>query len=669
MRPFSRVYYPAIDGLRAIAVFSVVLYHSDFDTFSGGFIGVDVFFVISGFLITRNIVDDVYAGKFSLSGFFYRRARRLFPAFYFTVFISALSGWLLLSPAHLERFSESILFAILSLSNFYFLSEAGYFEPASAFRPLLHFWSLAVEEQFYLVWPIMVVFLLKFRKGLYIIPALILLGTASVIASEYMIEDIPAAVFFLMPFRLMEFSIGALCVWFTRYKLENWKAELGIIVGLILIVYSALDFTEATAFPGASSLLPCIGSALVILSSGARLTGAALRNKLLVRIGLISYSLYLIHWPVFVFYKYWKFTPLSLSENFMLILVSFILAELMYRYIEQVFRLSPGKRNTSTPLKFLTTSAVGVAILVIPSVHAMSYDGWKWRLKSTETLASEAAEYNCRNIKEISKQESICTSGAEKSGPAEMLLIGDSHAEQLVTGLDYLGKKHNLKIDVWTHYGCPPISGTYVMKKFGRQHWREQCRQQIEQWEQAISSNRYRYIILAARWMDLYESEGYGKTKIRNRLLVERDNPDMDDSISRRLFSSRLRATVEQINKSGAKAIVISQIPLLTRNMQDCNRVPGYLVSETHLQERCDDGTEYNDVIKRQSYTDKTIRLLSSECTMSVILSDFVCDPELEQCKTVMDGTLVYHDDDHINKTGSLLAAKWLEGKFLEFVK
>ena len=140
MRPYSRVYYPVVDGLRALAVLSVILYHSDFDTFSGGFIGVDIFFVISGFLITRNIVDDISAGKFSLSGFYYRRARRLFPAFIFTVFISAILGWLLLSPAHLERFSESILFAIVSLSNIYFLSEAGYFEPASAFRPLLHLW-------------------------------------------------------------------------------------------------------------------------------------------------------------------------------------------------------------------------------------------------------------------------------------------------------------------------------------------------------------------------------------------------------------------------------------------------------------------------------------------------------------------------------------------------
>jgi peptidoglycan/LPS O-acetylase OafA/YrhL len=669
MQPISRIYYPAIDGLRALAVISVILYHMDFDAFSGGFVGVDIFFVISGFLITRNIVDDVYAGKFSLAGFFYRRARRLFPAFFFTVFISAIFGWLLLSPAHLERFSESIQFAIISLSNFYFLREAGYFEPDSMFRPLLHFWSLAVEEQFYFVWPIILVFLLKFRKGIYVVPALLLLGTASVVVSEHYVDEIPDAVFFLMPFRLVEFAIGALCVWLSKYNLENWESELGLIVGLILIAYPVFFFSHETVFPGINSLLPCIGSALVILSAGARLSGAVLRSRIPVRIGLISYSLYLIHWPVFVFYKYWKYAPLSLSERIALIIISFILAEFMYRNIEQPYRLSHEKRIKSTPVKFLAAAAAGVAILLIPTVHAMHNDGWKWRLNDSVIFENEAAAYNCRDQQRISKTESSCTSGAERTGPADILLIGDSHAEHLVTGFDYLGKKHNLKIDVWTHYGCPPISGTFVMKKFGTQGWKEQCQEQIGKWENLINSNKYRYIILAARWMDLYESEGYGETVIRNRVLVDRENPIMDESVSRGLFSSRIRATVDEINNNGAKAIVISQIPLLTRNIQDCNRVPGYLVSNDHLQERCSDGTDYNDVIKRQLYTDKTIRLLSSENTMSVILSDYVCDPELEQCKTVMNGTLIYHDDDHVNKAGSLLVAMWLESEFLEFIK
>lgn len=669
MRPYSRVYFPAIDGLRALAVFAVILYHLDFDVLSGGFIGVDVFFVISGFLITRNIIDDVSAGKFNLSGFFYRRAKRLFPAFLFTVFISAILGWLLLSPTHLERFSESILYALISLSNFYFMSEAGYFEPSSVFRPLLHFWSLAVEEQFYLVWPIILIFLIKIKNGLYIVPALLLIGTASIIASEYKIDNIPAAVFFLTPFRLMEFSMGAVCVWFAKYKMGNWRAEVGLTSGLALIAYSVFFFDEETLFPGVNSLLPCLGSALVILSADARSTGAVLRNWIFVRMGLISYSLYLIHWPVIVFYKYWKYAPLSVSEKLALILISIICAEFMYRYIEQVFRLSNNKKNESTPLKFLTVSAACVTILTIPTVHAMNNGGWEWRLNDIKVIESKAAAYNCRDRKVISKEESNCTAGAEKYGQAEVLIIGDSHAEHLIAGIDYLGKKHNIKIDIWTHYGCPPIWGTYVMKKFGRDNWRAQCKQQIEEWEQVISSNRYRFIMLAGRWMDLYEPEGYGKTIRRSRLLVDRDTPTMDANISRRLFKTRLNATVEEIHKGGAKAIVFSQIPLRIKNMQDCNRVPGYLISEQHLQERCNDGTEYNDVIKRQLYTDETIRVLSSNNTMSVILSDFVCDTLIMRCKTVMDSTLIYHDDDHINKAGSFLIAQWMEGELIEFIK
>jgi len=669
MKPTNRIYYPSVDGLRAIAVMSVVLYHAGFQAFSGGFVGVDVFFVISGFLITRNIIDDVSAKKFSLSGFYYRRARRLFPAFIFTVLVSAIFGWLLLSPAHLERFSESVLFAIVSLSNFYFLSESGYFETASAFRPLLHFWSLAVEEQFYLFWPIVLVFLMQIKRGKYIIPTVFLIGCASVVASEYKIDDIPDAVFFLTPFRLVEFAIGALCVWFARYRLANWKHEIGLSAGLALIAYAVFSFDADTVFPGTNALVPCIGAALVILSGGAQLSGWALRSRFLVWIGLISYSLYLIHWPIFVFYKYWKFTPLSLYEGIMLIVVSLIIADLMYRYIEQAYRVSSVEHSRLTPKKFLASSAVGVAVLSITSVHAMNHNGWEWRLNSIENVRVEAEEYKCRDRKEISKNEFTCTLGADVNGRAEILLIGDSHAEHLVTGIDYLGKKNKLKIDVWVHYGCPPIWGTYVMQKFGRSHWRAQCELQVKKWEQLVSARKYNYIILAGRWMNLYELDGYGESKVHTRLLVDRDNPVMDASVSRRLFSDRLRSTVEQINNSGAKAMVVSQVPLLNKNMEDCNRIPGYLLSERHRQERCDDDIEYNAVTLRNQYMDKTIRNLSSDNAKSVILSDYVCDVETRRCNTVIEGAMVYKDDDHLNSTGSLIIAKWLEEDFRQFVK
>ena len=168
----------------------------------------------------------------------------------------------------------------------------------------------------------------------------------------------------------------------------------------------------------------------------------------------------------------------------------------MYRYIEQAFRLTSDKRLNHAPLKFLASSAAGVAILLIPTVHAMHNGGWEWRLNDSVILEIETADYNCRDYQKASKDESSCTIGAAKAGPADMLLIGDSHAEHLVTGFDYLGKKHNLKIDMWTHYGCPPISGTFVMKKFGSQHWREQCREQIEKWEDFSFLDRQRTKVL-----------------------------------------------------------------------------------------------------------------------------------------------------------------------------
>ena len=333
MRPENRIYLPEVDGLRGIAVLSVVLFHLGIDSMSGGYIGVDVFFVISGYLITRNIVDDISLNRFSFSGFYYRRARRLFPALLFTIAISAVFSSLIFSPEHLERFAKSLIYAVLSISNFYFWEEAGYFDVSSSFKPLLHLWSLAVEEQFYLIWPAVLVLLFSVTKPRFIITSLLLLGLISIIAAEHIMQKDPAAAFYLTPFRIIEFSIGAACVWCTQYKMKNWQNELGMITGLVIIGYAVITFNKDTAFPGYNSLVPSLGAALVIICNSAKSAGIPLRNKLIVRVGLISYSLYLIHWPLLTFYTYWTFAPPGIPEMFVLLVISFILAELMYRYI------------------------------------------------------------------------------------------------------------------------------------------------------------------------------------------------------------------------------------------------------------------------------------------------------------------------------------------------
>lgn len=665
MRPEHRTYIPEIDGLRGVAVISVLLFHLGFDSLSGGYVGVDIFFVISGYLITRNIVDDISLDKFSFSGFYYRRARRLFPALLFTIAVSAVFSVLIFSPEHLKRFSDSLIYAVLSVSNFYFWGEAGYFDISSSFKPLLHLWSLAVEEQFYLIWPATLVLLFSVTKPRFILTGLLLLGVISIIAAEYVMRKDPAAAFYLTPFRIIEFSIGAACVWCIQYRAKNWQYEAGMITGLAIITYTVIFFNKDTAFPGFNSLAPCLGAALIILSNKARSTGILLRNKLIVRTGLISYSLYLIHWPILTFYTYWTFRPPGIPERFILMIISFILAEFMYRYIEQAFRLKSGNKKQTPAPQFFGACTLIVIVLLIPAVHAKNNDGWTWRTAGDSLSDEEVSGFRCRDNK-TSKHGTRCTAGIIKNGASNILLIGDSHAEQLITAMDYLGKKNNLKVDVWMLPGCPPIWGTYkIYGESDRKERQETCKTVVSLWEKEISSGKYDYIVLAGRWMWLFEPARYGTKDLRRDFLVDRNNPVLDESVSRELFHSRLKRTIEEIHNNGGKAIVFSQVPLLARNVQHCNKVPKVL--KKSMKNRCHGNISYQEAINRLTYTNETIRQLSSETTMSVIPSDYICDPVNNICNTILDGTLIYHDHTHLNKKGSLLIAKQIEAEFSKF--
>ncbi|HEY8269663.1 MAG TPA: acyltransferase, partial [Pseudobdellovibrionaceae bacterium] len=247
-------YRPEIDGLRAIAVISVLFYHVGFETFRGGFVGVDIFFVISGFLITRLIRDEVNSSQaFSFSNFYLRRVRRLVPALLFTLGLSSVCAYVLLSPQHLQIFGGSLASAITSLSNFYFWRESGYFDAEVKFKPLLHTWSLCIEEQFYLFWPLLVTFLLLKKDKRYLLGTSIALFSISLLANLVITEKFPdsaSTIYYLAPFRVFEFMVGAVLVELVQFQTKKqWVHEVLIVLGLIMILFPALVFTEKTVFP------------------------------------------------------------------------------------------------------------------------------------------------------------------------------------------------------------------------------------------------------------------------------------------------------------------------------------------------------------------------------------------------------------------------------------
>lgn len=436
-------YRPDIDGLRAIAVLGVVFYHLGLKQFSGGFIGVDIFFVISGFLITRLILNALEEGAFSFSQFYARRARRLFPALFFTLALSALLATILFVPQDLERFGGALLHSILSVSNFYFWSEASYFGAHASVKPLLHTWSLSVEEQFYLVWPLLFCLLIKHCKVVFTALVIAALGALGFYFAVQAIQQDPEAVFYLAPYRVFEFSIGALMVWLVAYQpKQKVLLEPLLLLGLAMVIYPMITHPSKSSFSVHEALWPCLGAALIIYSGKAPILGRVLSNRLLVGIGLISYSLYLIHWPFIVFYKYWRGGIRLDSWAILLIFVlSTVSAVAMYFFIEKPFRQRAVDSKPLSASAFGLVCALCALVLCLPAAHMWAEHGWEWRFdKSLIQAVGRADEMRVASWKYIRKHNSIAARPFTTASSNKILVIGDSHSKDVFNAV-YLNRE------------------------------------------------------------------------------------------------------------------------------------------------------------------------------------------------------------------------------------
>ncbi|NND82210.1 MAG: acyltransferase [Gammaproteobacteria bacterium] len=453
-------YRPDIDGLRAIAVLSVLFYHLDNSLLPGGFVGVDVFFVISGYLITKLIATEITAnGDFSFKRFYIRRVRRLFPAMCATfVFCLILSGvWL--SPQHLTDFGYSLIYAVLSVSNFFFWDSVGYFDAGSEFKPLLHTWSLSVEEQFYLIWPLTLFLLIRFFRRSVLITTICITALLSLLANHLLFEnqllvrswfavednqstlDIHATAFYLLPFRVFEFAAGAILVFVKtpdadRGKFNHAQQSGVFILGLGLIIYSLIFFNGKMEFPSFAGLVPCVGAALMIAAGPNHALAQLVSNRFMAGIGLISYSLYLIHWPLIVFYKYPDKEQVEWPAMTVLVVGSMVLAVLMYRFIEQPFRRPagpPASKASFSNRPFLLISGLMAILLVSIALNAVTSKGWLWRYPPNlvQQLAYSREDYADFFWEHITAYEKEF----ENNGKPKVVIIGDSMAADLINAL------------------------------------------------------------------------------------------------------------------------------------------------------------------------------------------------------------------------------------------
>lgn len=435
-------YRPELDGLRAVAVTAVLLFHLSIPAFSGGYLGVDVFFVISGYLITRILVSDIQSGTFSFAQFYSRRAKRLFPALATTVLLTLLFGYLVLDPKNYERLGGASLHAILSISNFFFWGESGYFDSDAINKPLLHTWSLGVEEQFYLVWPATILLITKIFKPVVRPWSLLMLGVIGFsVGLVYASRDSVGA-FYLVPFRLFEFTLGAIAVWIPTAQRKSTGDWL-LVAGISVIVFSVLWLDESTLFPSVYTLLPCLGTVLVIVANSASIAKPLLTNPIAVRIGLVSYSLYLVHWPVIVFFRQLSTRELSIVDQGLLVVLIYLLAELSFRLVETPFRRRDFRLLSSPATIGFCFSSVCL-VMVFISAMVWKQDGLPQRIENQFGYSLDAtAEGSSETWDELVflRDQSLRAETRKR-----ILVVGDSQAGDFLNLLNASGWTDGAKV-------------------------------------------------------------------------------------------------------------------------------------------------------------------------------------------------------------------------------
>jgi peptidoglycan/LPS O-acetylase OafA/YrhL len=505
------LYRRDLDGLRAVAVIPVILFHLGVPHFQGGFVGVDVFFVLSGFFITRQIVAELEQDRFSVIEFYDRRIRRLLPALFVMLFVASLAAAIILLPDDLQRFGRSLVAATLSLSNVYFLRQSDYFSPAAETMPLLHTWSLSIEEQFYLLFPAALIVLRRFTR-IRLPLALGLLFFASLGLSIWATHYHPEAAFYLLPTRAWELLLGSIIAVAPQNLTSNTTRirRCAPAVGLVMIGTAIHLFHAEMPFPGIAALLPCLGCALVICAGEGQdgnplcasgrpsLVGKFLSLSPLVLVGLMSYSLYLWHWPIIVFLKYSATAPAGLSFYILAVTAIGGAAYASWRFVENPMRR--GDWIWTTNAQRFAYSAVGVIAIVGVGAALDRTEG----LKALQRADVSAMLENSKDVSPFRNKchfsdtqqgrrslSEACTFGAE--GGLRLVMFGDSHGVEVSYALAQSAEKGAFHFTQITASGCPPAMEIATSDREGCNLHNKRMLDEISQIGPAI-------VVIAARY-------------------------------------------------------------------------------------------------------------------------------------------------------------------------
>ncbi|MFB6446429.1 acyltransferase family protein [Bradyrhizobium tunisiense] len=632
-----------IDGLRAISVLSVFLYHLDVPPFGGGFVGVDLFFVVSGYLISRIILSEADRGEFSVQRFYERRIRRLFPAAIVTIIGTMAIGALWFSPELFKGLAQDVVATLGSVSNFYFWRGShAYFASSADPSPVLHFWSLAVEEQFYLLWP---VFILLGRRLLGGALPLLILGSAvlSLGWSQATLATDSSGAFYLPTCRAFEFAIGSLIIFVEqRLTLSVAARSLLAAAGLALIGYAIVSFDSATPFPGVNALIPCLGAASVILAGDRHALSPLLTNPLSARIGLVSYSLYLVHWPLIVYASYIIGDDAkSATAKVLIVALAMTLAELMYRRIE-----TPYREGRSSLLRVAGPAAAMIVSLAAVAFVANRQDGWPWRLPAQ---ARELADLQRFGFWPCAKSaQSKCAFGS-LSDPVGLQLLGDSFAEHYVAALDPVAKRAAIRGEAYTAEGCPLLAGLVRTDFDGSQD----CKRQRDSYLAAIKQSQAA-VVLSQSWMT------YGDS-ISNELAPEVKAPALQ------IWRAGIENSIRDLGGSGRRFLIIAPgvepgcRSLMSRFAPGpLWHAPGKPCPSVPLDRVQADNREFHAMLEdiRSRYADQLFVLYPER---------YLCGEA--ECPTSVDGLWLYWDVNHLTVAGARRVGEGASDQLLEFIR
>ena len=653
-------YRADIDGLRALAVLSVLIYHVSPQSLPGGFLGVDIFFVISGYLISLIVFRDQAAGTFSFADFYARRIRRLFPALAIVLLATIVFGAFALFADEYQRLGKHTLSAIVFLLNFQLMNEAGYFDVASDSKPLLHLWSLSIEEQFYLVWPALLVVLARFRLRIGWVIGVLIVGSFTF--AIYLASRNPDTLYFHPIARFWELLLGAaLAYYHHRIGINalpsgldrSWVRHLLSCAGMIAIVSALFLFNGKAPYPGTLTLIPLLGVVVLISSGGSSAVSRFLALRPIVWIGLISYPLYLWHWPLLSFARVmesgsppewllWASAGLSVA-----------LAWFTYVGVERPLRFSPQKRLVTVGLVTAMVAVFAVSLAIVLTRGFPDRADLQYLKEAKIQMKREPAQdSSCLGLFSPGEAPVYCRQNKATANMIGVIgvigVIGDSHAHVLFPGVAKLAEKNGYGTLLLANSGCPPFVGA-VTGRNADEH--EKCDKSIKVIIDYLNRDkRISSVIIASRGPQYLTGKGFGPVEANyNYPPITTLSPGSGSRLSAdEAFVGGLQSTSSILHERGIRVAYLLQVPELGVPARDCLGRPLRLVDTA-------DGclVKYEDYqVRMHPYRELIARLHSALPYLHIVDAESVfCDAK--NCSGSRGGELLYADDNHLSVVGS----------------